>query len=167
MLGRIGSKGIWEWHWVRFCTYWIWGAWEIGVRQVRCLGEKCNEELTFNVMQVQGWPLQRVKTFVRWVSGCVGLKATERNGLTVGFWDPAYVILQSTDLTGVKRGRKKRFPRTSKEPQEGKLIRESETHQQQNHMEALARLLSWIEHRPNTARLQVRSLVRAHRRGNQ
>lgn len=51
-----------------------------GVRQVRCLGEKCNEELTFNIIQVQVWSLQRAETSPRQVDGCVGLRPQREMG---------------------------------------------------------------------------------------
>lgn len=45
-----------------------------GVRQVSCLGEKCHEELTFSIIQVQVWSLQRAETSIgkwmdMWVEG--------------------------------------------------------------------------------------------------
>lgn len=73
----------------RFCTCWIWGAWRIGPGEA----SEVNEELTLSIMQVQGWPLQRVETSSRQMGECVGPKVTERNGLAVGSWDPACVVL--------------------------------------------------------------------------
>lgn len=56
------------------------------------------------------------------------LKATERNGLAVGSWDPAFEVL-STDLMGEEKENEEAHKNILRRPHED-LLRELDTNQQ-------------------------------------